>query len=87
VGGSQTSPIYEVGLFVCTAPANAGSFTVPGSVTGYLTPIASGSLTGIGLLSVAAQNTTNFSAPIIAGGTAPGQVNSVHSYSKSVGVQ
>ena len=87
VGGTVSDPIYDVGLFVCTAPASAGSFTVPGSVTSYLSPVASTSTTSIGLLIVAAQNASNFTAPILAGGTAPGEFSYIYSYAKNVTVQ
>lgn len=87
VGGDSQNPIYESSLFVCTAPASVGNFTVPGSVTGYLSPVAAGSTTGLGLLTVAASNTTKFTAPIVAGGTAPGELGYTWSYSKNLAVQ
>ncbi len=87
VGGDSQNPIYESGLFVCTAPASAGTLTVPGSVTGYLSPVAAGSTTAIGFLTVAANNTTRFTAPIVGGGTAPGEIGYTWTYSKNVSVQ
>ena len=87
VGGTDQDPIYDIGMFVCTAAASAGSFTVPGSVTNYLSPVTAGSTTAIGLLSVSAFNTKAFTAPVVAGGNAPGQFSYDWTYSKTVAVQ
>ena len=87
VAGTPQNPIYDIGLFVCTAAANLNTFTVPGSVTNYLSPVAAGSTTAIGLLSVGAGNSQPFTAPIVAGGSAPGQFSYAWIYSKNVAVQ
>jgi len=75
VGGTQQNPIYEATLFSCTAPASAGSFTVPASVLQQLPAVSSdptgGSLGNLTVFAIpdAARNQGVFSAPLTAGGT------------------
>jgi uncharacterized protein (TIGR03437 family) len=74
VGGSTDDPIYDAGIFSCTAQASAGSFTVPASVLQQIPAVtndASGA--GTGFISVAAvpdpsQGQGTFTAPLTGGG-------------------
>jgi hypothetical protein len=73
-GGTLTDPIYDVAAFTCSAPASAGSFTIPSSVLQQL-PQVSGDLTtgAIGNLSVFAipdpsKGQGVFTAPLVGGG-------------------
>jgi uncharacterized protein (TIGR03437 family) len=76
-GSSQTNPTYDASIFICSASASAGTFTVSSSVMSQLTPTPAGGLfsgAGIGAVSVSA--TTNvivgsngtFTAPLTSGG-------------------
>jgi len=72
-GGTGTSATYSAFGFNCTAPASAGSLTVPSSILQQL-PAVSGDATtaSFGLLSVFAMPDVSvgaFTAPLTAGGT------------------
>lgn len=75
IGGTGVSATYSAIGFNCTAPASAGSFTVPSSILQQL-PAVSGDVTGasFGLLSLFAVPDVStgqgaFTAPLTAGGT------------------
>jgi hypothetical protein len=80
----------DAAVFVCTAQASAGNFTVPSAVLQQLPAVSADPTTGsLGLLSVVATPSTNtgtFNAPLTAGGNIE---NAVFLYligaSKSVG--
>jgi hypothetical protein len=89
IGGTQTNPVLDAAVFVCTAQASAGNFTVPPAVLQQLPAVSADPTTGsLGLLSVSAMPGTNttFNAPLTAGGNIE---NAVFMYaigaSKSVG--
>ncbi len=72
IGGTDQQPIFDAGVFVCTAPAAAGNFTVPPAVLGVL-PASSGDPMsgGIGMLGISitgSENAGRFNAPLTAGG-------------------
>jgi uncharacterized protein (TIGR03437 family) len=74
-GGSVTNGIYSGTIFTCSAPASAGSFTVPASVLEQLPPasndLSSASFGGI-IVSATSDATSGqgqFSAPLTKGGT------------------
>jgi uncharacterized protein (TIGR03437 family) len=73
-GGTQQNPLYDSAVFVCTAPASAGSFSVPASVLQQLPAAPSAASIGgsnLGLLTVTATSDFNqgrFNAPLTAGG-------------------
>jgi hypothetical protein len=72
-GGTATNPIYDAGVFACTAPAAAGTFSVPTSVLQQLPTVAAVSENAVGLVIVAAvpdpsKNQGTFTAPLVAGG-------------------
>ncbi len=73
-GGTATNPTYDATVFVCIAPASAGSFTVPSSVLTQL-PQASSDVTSAttsgALLVVAVPDPSqgSFTAPLVGGGT------------------
>ena len=79
IGGTDQDPIYDVGMFVCTAPASAQNLTVPADATNALAPITGDISTGnIGMMIVAATNGPNtgkFAPSVSGGGTAPSQLN------------
>jgi uncharacterized protein (TIGR03437 family) len=53
-GSTQQDPVYDASLFVCSARASAGTFTVPADITAQLSPVQPDLLTGaaIGLLAL-----------------------------------
>jgi len=91
VGGTLDDPILEVAVFVCTSAASAGQLTVPAAVTGALPPasgdITAGSIALLGVSADPAPNVGQFTAPLLAGGTAAGQFTYSWFISKSVSVQ
>lgn len=89
-GGTETKPIYDMATFYCTANASAGGFTVPSSVLSQLP--ASGDITsgnGTGMLSLnvfsAFANQGQFTAPLVAGGSIPGDFSFSLGVSKMLG--
>lgn len=77
VGGTDADPIFDLGIFYCTAPAGARTFTVPPQATAVLPPAsASGSDGSVGMLGLIATNDGRqfgrFSAPLVSEGVAPG---------------
>lgn len=77
VGGTNENPIFDAGVFSCTAPASAGTFSVPASVLQQLPAVqgigTSTTVNSIGMLTVmampdAAKNQGAFTAPLTAGG-------------------
>ena len=72
VGGTQTNPVLDAAVFVCTAQASAGNFTVPSTVLQQLPAVSADVTSGsIGLLSIGAipgANAGTFTAPLTAGG-------------------
>ena len=58
---------YDGAIFICTAAAAPGTFTVKGDITGQL-PATSGEISTGLLLINAASHGSNFTAPLVGGG-------------------
>ena len=76
IGGSESNPVYDAGVFVCTTTADKGSFTVPSSVLAQLPRTPPGAMGGDGMGTLAVLSTSvpssssgRFTAPLTAGGT------------------
>jgi uncharacterized protein (TIGR03437 family) len=77
VGGTSSSPVYDAGVFICTATASQGRVVVPAFVLSQLPITPPGGLvagTGIGAITVLSTSTPSqssgiFTAPLTAGGT------------------
>jgi hypothetical protein len=75
-GSNPNNPVYDAGVFICTANASAGTFTVPTAVLSQLPATPPGGLTsGTGVGAMVVSSTTNvtptngtFTAPLTAGG-------------------
>ncbi len=91
VGGTDTEPIYDWGLFTCTSPAGSGRFTVPPEATAALAPVTGDMTQGMGLLGLTATNdgqqAGRFGAQLVAGGEAPGVFNYGWQVYKTLAVQ
>ncbi len=72
-GGTENSPVFDSGVFVCTARASAGTFSVPADILSQL-PKTTGSIdngTSLGSLAVALTgdgSTGRFQAPVVGDG-------------------
>lgn len=74
-GGTQQDPIYDAAVFVCTANASAGNFTVPSSILSQLPAVTfdptSSTSNGVGLLGLQLNGPAgggSFMAPLVGGG-------------------
>jgi hypothetical protein len=75
-GGTTSDPLYDAGVFICTAQASAGQLAVPASVLNQLPPTPPDAVsagTGVGVIAVLgstlpAQGNGLFTAPLTAGG-------------------
>jgi uncharacterized protein (TIGR03437 family) len=74
ISATSQNQLYDAIGITCTAPAAAGSFTIPASVLGQL-PRVPGDGTGgtLGLFSVYALNSSTFTAPLT--GTEPANID------------
>jgi hypothetical protein len=73
-GGTTDNPVSDSGVFSCTAPASAGTFSVPTAVLQQLPAVPAASETGVGMLMVMAmpdpaKNQGTFTAPLVGGGS------------------
>ena len=92
VGGTDNDPLYEAASVDCTAPAVAGRLTVPADVTNAL-PRSSGDFpdwlhwSGLDVSAGNGSNIGQFTAPILASGSAQGQFTYGWAFTKSIPVE